>query len=246
MTAPMREASARDFRRENGMALAVAMMALALMMALGVGLVLTTSAETMVAGNFSRRIESVHAADAGLERALGDLAALPDWNLALSGAVRSTFVDGPPSGLRTAPGGATIDLARAQNEINCGQAAACTDTDMDAVTVDRPWGSNNPRWQLYAYGSLADLLPGAAVASAYYVAVFIADDQSENDNDPLRDAGNIEQSGAGVITLRAEAFGARGSHAVVEATVARVGPSGGPPGYTGEGSMRLLSWREVR
>jgi len=67
--------------------------------------------------------------------------------------------DGPPSGTRTLPDGSTIDLTQALNVANCDHVAPCTAAEMDANTGMRPWASNNPRWQLYAYGKLTDMLP---------------------------------------------------------------------------------------
>jgi hypothetical protein len=112
---------------------------------------------------------------------------------------------------------------------------------MDAVTPDRPWGRNNPRWQLYAYGRLADMLPAGMIDSPYYVIVMVADDGSENDDDPLRDGTDPSVNpGAGVLALRAEARGARGGRRVIEATLGRAEPDAGHIG------VRVLSWRETR
>ena len=230
------------FGPEDGAALIVATMCTLLLMALGAALVLMTAAETAIAGNYRDSGEAFYAADAVLERATGDLASVSDWNLLLGGAVRSAFVDGAPSGPRTLPGGSTIDLTQATNNLNCQKATACSAADMDAVTADRPWGSNNPRWQLFAYGPLAGMLPGGAINSPYYVVVFVADDSSETDGDPSRDGVDpVANPGSGVIALRAEAFGPRASQCVIEATVARPGTAGLDRGSTG---ARVLSWRD--
>ena len=105
---------------------------------------------------------------------------------------------------------------------------------MDAITEDRPWGANNPRWMLFAYGRLRDVAPPGDVQSPFYCVVMIGDDPSETDGDPTRD-GAPGQPGSGVIALRAEAFGPGESHRVVELTVAH-----------GTGAARVVSWREVR
>ena len=92
---------------------------------------------------------------------------------------------------------------------------------------------------------LADVLPDGTINSPYYVVVFVADDPSETDGDPLHDSAS-PNPGAGVVALRAEAFGLRGSHKVFECTVARedaAAPTGLAPGAAG---VRVLSWREVR
>ena len=73
----------------------------------------------------------------------------------------------------------------------------------------------------------------------------VADDPAENDNDPARDGavpcgGAVPvltgdppapscNPGSGVLALRAEAFGPRGVHKVIEATIAHAGaPLRGP------------------
>src|SRR5438874_3328451 len=236
-----------DIRREDGIALIVAMMAMLLMTALGVALVLTTSSETMIAGNFRNSQEALYAADAVVERAMDDILTVPDWNKLLDGSTQSAFVDGPPSGTRTLPDGSTIDLTQALNVANCDHVAACTAAEMDNNTGMRPWASNNPRWQLYAYGKLTDMLPVSdTINSSYYVMVMVGDDPSDNDGDPVHDglgikcpAGNNGMDGScnpgiGVIAMRAEAFGPRGAHKVIEITVTRTDTSELERGYTGQ------------
>src|SRR5882672_4863051 len=51
-----------------------------------------------------------------------------------------------------APDGSMLDLGEATDVLNCGKLTSCSDADLNAVTDDRPWGLNNPRWTLYAYG----------------------------------------------------------------------------------------------
>ncbi len=76
------------------------------------------------------------------------------------------------------------------------------------------WDANKPRWRLYAFGALEDLFPGIVVNDTNYVAVWVSDDPSDNDGDPLRDTN-------GLVTLRAQAFGRFNTQRVVEATVTR-------------------------
>jgi hypothetical protein len=219
---------------EDGVALVMAMMTLLLMTGLGAALVLTTASETAIAGNFRGSAEALYAADAAIECMIGDLRTASDWNLALSGASRSAFIDGAPDGLRTLIDGSALDLTRMVNMANCDQPSACSDSDMDQVRAYRPWGPNNPRWQLYVYGPLSQMVPTGTINSPFYVIGMVADDPSENDANPLLDGIDTTNPGAGVLALRAEAFGPRGAHRVIEATVAR------------QPDMRLLSWREVR
>ena len=228
-----KSAPAMNVRTERGMALLVVLLALLLASALGASLVLTTSSETIIAGNFRTSIDMSYVAAAAAERAIAELNGVADWNAVLSGTVRSTFVDGPPGGQRRMADGSTIDLDEVVGLANCGKPRRCTGAEMDAVTSSRPWGVNNPRWQLYAYGWLRDTAPDATVRSSGYVVVLVGDDPAENDGNPLQDGAGEGNPGAGTIAVRAEARGPRGARKGVELTFGR--PAG----------PRLLSWREL-
>ena len=223
---------------QDGFVVILALMAMTLMGALVTALVLGTSLEIAIAVNFRNAGEARYAADAGIERAMADLPAA-DWNAILDGSTRSTFADGPPGGTRVLVDGTVLDLGQILNDANCEQPTACSTADMDAVTPQRPWGANNPRWRPFAYGRIADLLPGSAVNSPFYVLVLAADDPSENDGDPSKDGRTATNPGSGVLMLRSAAFGPRGVRQQVEATVARTGDPSAPAG------ARLLSWRTV-
>jgi hypothetical protein len=213
----------------------IAMMAMLLMSALGVALVLTTSSETMIAGNFSNNSEALYAADAAVERAMEDILTVPDWNKLLDGSTQSAFVDGAASGVRTLPDGSTIDLTQAINMANCQKVTTCSAAEMNAITSERPWGLNNPRWQMYAYAKIQDLLPATdTINSPYYVMVMVADDPSDTDGDPTKDGADATNPGSGVISMRAEAFGPRGAHKVIELTLARTDTTELERGYTGQ------------
>jgi len=226
-------------RAQRGMALIVALLAIVVMSALAAGLVFATSTEVRIAANFSAAGAAAYAAESAVERAIQDLPAGADWTALLTGPVLSTFVDGPPTGTRRLDDNSAIDLAQVVNRANCDKAAACTDTDMNATTDTRPWGANNPRWRLYAYGPLRAMQPAGAIESPFYVVAMVGDDPAENDGDPLRDGADAANPGAGVIVIRGEAFGPAGAHAVVEATLARVASAGGAP----LPGVRLLTWR---
>ena len=226
-------------QREDGMAVVIALMAMMLMTALGMSLVLTTSSETMISGNFRAGGEALYAADAILERSMDDLLTIPDWNKLLDGSLQSGFIDGPPSGERTLPDGSKIDLSQVLSFANCDKPTTCAAPDMDAYSEERPWTVNNPRWQLFAYGNVADLVPTGTINSPFYVVVLIGDDPSETDDNPLGDGGPhvapaTSNPGRGVIALRAEAFGPRGAHKVIEMTVAKTDTTELERGYTGQ------------
>ncbi len=211
--------------------LVIAVLITLLMSALGAALTMVASSEALVAQNFSSSQEALQAAGAAAERALADLDALGDWNLALNGTVRSSFVDGPPTGARRLADGSLVDLGQIVNLEDCHRITACGAADMDAVAPDRPWGANNPRWQLFAYGSLPNVVEAAAADSPYYVVVLVGDDPSDIDSEPLRDS-DVPHPGAGVVVLRAQALGPHASRRTVEVTVAR----------GSNGHVRIVAW----
>jgi hypothetical protein len=226
----------RVVRAEEGLAILAAVLASMLLLAVGGALVLLTVTESGTAASFVRSSEAVYAADAIAERVLPELAQLQDWTAILDGSRRSALVDGSPDGTRTLADGSRVNLEEVVNLADCGQTTPCSPAQMDAVTVERPWGSNNPRWQLYAYCPLQSLLPPGAAPSALYVILLVGDDGAENDGDPrvdggLATGGEDSNPGAGGLVLRAEAFGPGGAHGAVELTIRR--------------SVRVLSWREA-
>ena len=226
-----------DFRRsgrERGAALIVALMATMLLSALGLALILTTTTETKITGNYTHAQEAMYAADAAIERTVQDVLTVPDWNDMLSGAQRSAFVDGLASGTRTLPNGAVIDLGEATNMINCGKLTTCSATEMNATTEDRPWGLRNPRYQLFAYGPSNNFIETGTLNSPFYVVVWVADDPADSDDDPTKDGNNAANFGSGVILLRAEAWGARGAHRIIEVTLTRTDSTEIERGYTGQ------------
>ena len=227
---------------EQGIALVMSLLAMMLLMALGTALVMTTMTETKIAGNYRNSFETLYAADGAVERVMQDILTVPNWDDILSGATTSAFIDGPPSGDRTLPDGRQINLTEATNIVRCGKIA-CSAADLTAITDDRPWGVNNPVWQLYAYGPLEDMIPTGTIASRQYVIVWIADDSSENDNDPLKDGqppagcGNncaTPNVGRGVISMLAQAFGPDGTSKTIEVTLARTDTTELERGYTGQ------------
>lgn len=219
-------------RDERGLAMVVTLMTLALLMALGLGLMVTTTTESSLSVNNRDSTEAFYTADAGIERVMQDLLLVPDWNSILQGTVQSPFIDGPPSGVRTLPhDSGQINLTSMTNMLNCERTTSCSAADMDAYTTTRPWGANNPRWRLYAYGPAQDLIGSTTVNSAMYLVVWVADDPSEDDGNPDMDGAG---TGKGIISLRAEAFGPGGAHRTIESTVARTDSSELERGYTSQ------------
>jgi type IV pilus assembly PilX-like protein len=147
--------------REEGVALVIALMSLALMMALATSLLLITMTETRIAASYRDGIQALYAADAAIERVLPDLlAAAPAWDDVLAGAARSTFVDGEADGVRRLADGTAIGLVEETHQLRA---------------------EGNPRWQLYGYGWIASVLPAGRTDSRLYVAVWLADDRPTTD-----------------------------------------------------------------
>jgi hypothetical protein len=213
---------------ERGVALLAVMAAASLLLALGLSLALTTTVEVGIASNQRDGVQALHAADAAVERAMADLAAA-DWDAVLTGAVTSTFFDG--GGRVTLPDGSALDVREETNRL---------------IAAPRPWGRNNPRWTVFASGSLAELLPDAAVAARAYLVVWVADDPWENDAQPLRDGGppavedaaNRTNPGRGALWLHARAYGVSGMRRMVEVVVER-------DARWPAAQLRVRVWREV-
>ena len=216
----------------------VALMMMLVLGALGGAVAFLAAGETRTAGNHHSAAEVLYGADVAIALALNALVAVPDWIPLLGGGVTSPLVDGAPGGLRRTVAGA-IDLGEATNEVRCGHRAPCTAEEIAATTEERPWGPNNPVWQLYAYGPLSDLIPLEGVGSHVYVVVWVGDDRSECDGRSDIDGGPCASGasrGRDALALLAHAYGAYGMRRAVEVSVARTDMSG----------VRITSWREVR
>jgi len=228
--------------RERGVALIVAMVVLALVAAIGLGLVLTTSLEPPTAANYESSWAAFFAAEAGIAVAGHELAAIADWNAVLTGQVGSAVLERPGPVLDL-PDGSSASLSELTNLATCGHAEPCTSADLTAFTVERPWGPNNPRWQVFGHGRLDRILPGGGGAVPVEVVVWVADDPGDTDGDPLRDSeitpGGEWRSGACVVAVRAEAFAARSAHRAIVATFSRGSPGCGA-------GIRLVSWHELK
>jgi hypothetical protein len=183
---------------EEGTALIIALMAMLLLTALAAAVVMVSSTEVKIAGNYNNGQETLYAADAAVERVVQDLLLIPRWNDILAGSVKSALIDGPDTTLKSVSGGTTILLCCAANSVT-GQLQALTDTA-------NLWDTNNPKWKLFAYAPLKDMLPDVEIDSASYIAVWVADDPADSidgvnpDGDPLVDSN-------GTLTLHAKPSG---------------------------------------
>ena len=227
---------------QRGIALILVILVTSFLSAIGLGLALIVVMDRLATGNLRSSVGMLYAADAAIELAARDLARVADWTLVLSGAVRSALSDGEPLGVRPIPDGGEVDLTAATHQLNCGRDDECTVEQMAASTRERPWGANNARWRLYAYGPLGNIVQFARPTPCYLV-VWIADDGREADQDPLSDAGE-DVPGHGVLRVRAEAYGPLGTRRAIEAELVRGCLAGAGVGCAV--GIRVQSWRELR
>ena len=198
------------------MSLVITLMSLMLLSALGTSLAVVMHTELRVVANYAASRETMYAADGALQIAAQQLLAVADWSALLSSGALSGFVDGPAGGLRALGDGTNVDLTQATT---------------DANSESRPWEANNPIWRLFAFGWLGQHT---------YVIAWVADDSAENDGDPLIDGGGAANPGAGLLAVRAEAFGVGRAHKVLEITLRR------DVLEDGSTAVRIVSWREMR
>lgn len=216
MLADKRTGSPWPQATDTGAALVMVLLISVLGVALGVIMLRVADVEVLGAAAQRDGAETLHAADALLEFAIDELARLPDWTPALSGIVRSSFLDStsrPVSGVAGALD-VTVMTSALQAETNARWAL----------------GPNAPRWRVFASGSLEQLAGSAGPTVGPYLVAWIADDEAETDGIPWVDANAS-------IRVRTEARGRRGSRRLIEAVIARGAVAG---------VVRLVSWKEAR
>ena len=143
-------------RKDRGVALVLAIMAVALLAALGFSLAVMTDTEMRVAANYSYAQEAMSAAESALELVVHELLSLADWSGVVDGTTPSGFVDGAPAGDRTLSDGLVLNLE-----------------DLTEKFAD-------PRMRLFAYGSLRRL---AGAPSDAYIVVWIGPDPAGMDGE---------------------------------------------------------------
>jgi hypothetical protein len=228
---------------ERGIALIMVVLVTTFLSALGVGLLLAVFMDRLAAGNLEGSIAMLYAADSAIEIAARDLSQIEEWDDVLTGVRGGTFTDGPAGGVRALAGGGVVDLTLVTNMLNCGRSTNCTTAQMNASSRERPWASNNPRWRLFAYGPMEQWAQ-LARPPACYLAVWVADDSRERDDDPAADAPDEHEPGHGIVRVHAEAFGMVGTRRAIEAELARVCPAGEAAGCLP--GIRVQSWQELR
>ncbi len=253
---------ARPNRRvsgDQGMAMVFTMLLMLLLSSIAAALALTTSADAIASEHAGASLEARYAAEAALERVIGELRGPGDLTSVLDGSYASALDDGAGTD-RSGPGGITLRLDVVVNMATCARERPCTDAQASAMTPDRIWGARNPRWRLFAHQALDILATAEWRGFGPYVVVLVADDPLENDGDPMRDGAQVGAAanpGAGVLELRAEAFGRRNAHRILEATVRRpdlaavarwqaADPLIRGPRPAAPPQVEILAWREIR
>ena len=207
--------------RVDGVALLLTVMMTLLVTALGSAIIVLTTTETTLTRTHRLGLQTLSAAEAGLEWAVLELRQMPDWTPVLGGAIRSRFeADDPTPAMAD---GFTVDLR---------SLGAALQREADR---ERSLNPNAPRWTLFSHGWLEDLL-GKPAPTPLYLAVWTADDAAEHDGDPAVDTN-------GRVMVRAEAFGPFRARRVIEASVTRETP---PAGTSGGDYARLSAWRLIR
>ena len=201
---------------ERGVALITVLLMSTLLLALGGGLLVVATTEARIAGHYRDGLDALYAADGLVQHVVAGLREITDVDILLAGPATVPWADGPPDGER-AIHGTTINLTELTQIERCGRTS-CTDSAIRARTAERPWGPDNPRWRLYAWG-WTNAAIGAADGPPVYVLAWMGDDPSERDGDPLRD-GTAE--GRGRVALRVRAYAAHGTRREVDTIIAGV------------------------
>jgi hypothetical protein len=199
----------------RGAALVIVLLLMVLVGAVAAALIALSTTETLIGAAHRHAQEASHGADAAFERALLDLALLPDWSAVLApppGNRVSTFDDGAMAPV--GPDGRRVDLA---------MLTAARQRESDARD-GAAFGSDSPQWRLFAHAPIQDLAASVARLPVYLV-VWVADDGPDGDGDPTQDANQC-------VRVHAVALGSGGTRRAVEASVVR----------TAEGVLRLRSW----
>jgi type II secretory pathway pseudopilin PulG len=220
--------TAARVRNELGTVLVTALMVTALLGTLGAALAFVVMTESAVAANYRAGQQGLYAADAGIERAIGDLRSLTSWRT-VPGAGGTSATDFNDGAIAPRAGDSTVlDLVRLTSR---------RQTDSNAFYPAAP---DRPLWRLFAHASLDRMISGGGSGSSPYVVVWIADDPDDLDGDPSLDSNDI-------MIVHSEAFGIRGGRRAVEATILReTALDGAAAGGASRSDVSVIAWREVR
>lgn len=217
-----------SLRSDRGTVLVSALMVTALLGTLGAALAFVVTTESVIAANHRAGQQGLYAADAGVERAIGELRRLTTWRTVpgAGGSSAADFNDG--ANAPRAADGRVLDLVRLTSQ---------RQADSNTFYPDAP---DRPLWQLFAHASVDRMISGGGSDPSPYVVVWIADDPDDLDGDPSLDSNDI-------VIVRSEAFGLRGGRRAVEATILREHAlDAAVPGGVMRSDVSMIAWREVR
>jgi hypothetical protein len=206
---------------EGGVAMLLALMAAALIAAVAASLIVTTSTDVRITGSYRSSAEAMYAVEAGLERAISELARVPDWSAVVASPpanVVASFDDG--STFATAPDGRRMSVPA---------LTAARQAVSNVAYGPAEFAADSPIWRLFAHAALRSVLPPGLVSPPGYVLVWVADDGGDGDGDPATDSN-------GLILLYGDAYGVSRSRRALEVAIARAGP----------GATKVLSWKDPR
>jgi hypothetical protein len=214
-------------RRDQGSVLLSALMVILLIATVGAALGLVASTELTAAANYEASQQGLYAADAGVERTIGELRLMSTWAgipASSTGTSLAEFNDGQ-----------LLPRAPDRSPLNLPQLTSRRQADSDAMYPSTP---NRPVWHLFAHAPLNRIVPGVSAVSPY-VVVWVADDADDVDGDPSSDSNDV-------VVIHAEAFGVRGGKRAIEVTLYREeAMAAGLPGVM-RSDVQVLAWHEVR
>lgn len=201
---------------ERGAALLVVLLTTTLVAGVATALIVQTSADVVLSASYRTGQEVFHAADAGLERTVAELAGVADWSplLAVPPANQTASFSATGASFQT-PDRQVLPLA--------GLLAARQAAGPGGFAAD------TPQWRVYAHATLAALWPPPADVPPAGLVIFVADDGLDGDGDAGADSN-------GRVLVHVDAYGLHRARRSVEGLVERVGP----------GVVRLAGWKEVR
>jgi hypothetical protein len=208
-------------RSERGAALLLALMTAALIAAVAASLIVSTSTDLIITGSYRSSLEATYGVEAGVERAISELALLPDWSVVLAP---------PPSNIVTSfDDGSAFTAGPDGRRLSVPGLTAARQALSNTVYGPAEFGADSPVWRLYAHATLQTVLPPAVIAPPGYILVWVADDGGDADGDPGTDSN-------GQLLVYGDGYGVSGARRGLEVAIARAAPT----------AIRVLSWKDPR
>jgi hypothetical protein len=219
----------RTSSSERGSALLCALLVTSLLTTLGAVLVMVVTAEVLVAAHHRASQQGLYAAEAGVERTIGDIRALGTW--------RDVPAAGSASSAADLNDGAMAPRLADGTNLDLSRLTTARQLESDGFYPNAP---DRPQWRLFGHASLDRLTAGSAGLASAYVVIWIADDPDDLDGDPARDSNDV-------LIVRAQVFGPHKVQRSVEATMRRhVALDGAGAAGALRSDVTVIAWREVR